>query len=90
MEEEAIAGGQWNRVKDCEKRFLPFARKFRFVKIEFETADGIFMGKEATDYLLFFWNESHFRGPRHIFFTRLFFHNVPSFLYLSLSFPSVY
>ena len=39
MEEEAIAGGQWNRVKDCEKRFLPFARKFRFVKIEFETGD---------------------------------------------------
>lgn len=59
MEEEAIAGGQWNRVKDCEKRFLPFARKFRFVKIEFETTHGMgfLWGREAfysTDYLLFF------------------------------------
>lgn len=58
MEEEAIAGGQWNRVKDCEKRFLPFARKFRFVKIEFETVDGIFMGEGGVysiDFSFFFF-----------------------------------
>lgn len=58
MEEEAIAGGQWNRVKDCEKRFLPFARKFRFVKIEFETVDGIFMGEGGAysiDFSFFFF-----------------------------------
>lgn len=37
----------------------------------------------------FFETNLIFEDPIVFFFTRLFFHNVPSFLYLSLSFPSV-
>lgn len=88
MEEEAIAGGQWNRVKDCEKRFLPFARKFRFVKIEFETADGIFMGEGgvySTDFF-FFGTNLIFEDPI-VFFSRVssFTTFLLFFIYLSLS-----
>lgn len=87
MEEEAIAGGQWNRVKDCEKRFLPFARKFRFVKIEFETADGIFMGEGgvySTDFF-FFGTNLIFEDPV-VFFSRVSSFTTRSFFSLFISF----
>lgn len=91
MEEEAIAGGQWNRVKDCEKRFLPFARKFRFVKIEFETADGMrfLWGREAfirPIIYYFFGTNLIFEDPV-VFFSRVssFTTFLLFFIYLSLS-----
>lgn len=90
MEEEAIAGGQWNRVKDCEKRFLPFARKFRFVKIEFETADGMrfLWGREAfirPIIYYFFGTNLIFEDPI-VFFSRVSSFTTRSFFSLFISF----